>query len=214
MRLIQSVPRRWILCLFLVCDLLLLARWMIRPVPVISWFGEVAPDNETPLTLLKAWVNDDPAPRDAGWAALPLSGRRDRPCRRFADHFVGVTCPISRPTWRDHRTSSWSSRPIQRIRPLLATKVRTLLIVIAVVSLELGEEYLLEKLAVDWRVPQASGSIRRIRVQARESLQRVMTMLANSERHFSGVPYDHEQGGPYDTETPVRGLREEPSNVN
>jgi hypothetical protein len=139
MRLRRLVSRRWTLGVLVVCVLLAVALWTVRPAPVLVWFGAAGLGNETPISLLRDWADDYLTPRTAlGFLALFPVGELVLIVGLVVTMVVLLI--LFRAEWPDHRTLQWSTTPIHPFRRLLGLKVRTLLIVIAVIGVELGWE--------------------------------------------------------------------------
>jgi hypothetical protein len=190
MRLPGMVSRRWTLGTLVVGVLLVLVMWTIRPAPFVSWFGAAGLGNETPLTFLKAWADDHLAPPTLiGLLSLFPGGELVLVVGLMVTLLVLLI--LFRAEWRDQRTLLWSTKTIHPLRHLLGINVRTLLIVIAVMSLELGWEIVAWR---NWRVreeyrAQAARNAGR-ESSARESMRRVETMLARRVviERFGGTP--------------------------
>jgi hypothetical protein len=188
MRRPTTVPRRWTLGLLVVCVLLVLTLWTIRPAPVLLWFGAMGLGNETPLTLLKTWVGNNSAPATlVGLLSLFPAGELVLVGGLIVTMLVLLI--LFRAEWRDQRTSLWSTKPIHPLRHLLRMKVRTFLIVIAVIGLELGWEIVAWR---NWRVREEySGRAANYSASestARESLRRIEKELADRRENDFGLP--------------------------
>ena len=183
MRLPRMVSRRWTLGVLVVGVLFVLAIWTVRPAPFLSWFGAVGLGNETPLTFLKGWADNSLTPTTAlGLLSLFPAGELVLVGGLIV--ILLVLLILFRAEWQDQRTSLWSTKPIHPFRRLFVTKVRTLLIVTAVIGLEFGWEIVAWR---NWRVRQEyrtqAGRHAKRESTASESLRRVERMLANREEH-------------------------------
>ncbi|HEX3447805.1 MAG TPA: hypothetical protein VHS97_06100 [Isosphaeraceae bacterium] len=184
----RMVSRRWTLGLILVCVLFVLTMWTVRPEPVLPWFGMVGLGNETPLTLLRIWAGGHSAPMTpVGLVSLFPAGELVLVISLIVTLLALLI--LFRAEWHDLGTTSWSTQPIHPLRHLLGMKVRTLLVVIAVIGLELGWEIVTWR---SWGVSEQyrarAGQYAENESRARESLRRVETMLAGRVEMGLGGP--------------------------
>jgi hypothetical protein len=184
----RMVSRRWTLGLILVCVLFVLAMWTVRPEPVLPWFGMVGLGNETPLTLLRIWAGGHSAPMTpVGLVSLFPAGELVLVIGLIVTLLALLI--LFRAEWHDLGTTSWSTKAIHPLRHLLGMKVRTLLVVIAVIGLELGWEIVTRR---SWGVSEQyrarAGQYAENESRARESLRRVETMLAGRVEMGLGGP--------------------------
>ena len=185
------IMRRWLIAASIVLVLGAIVIWTIRPSPFQEWLGAAGLANVTPLSILRAWVDDQLAPM------TPLGVFSLFPVAEFlialallAALLVLVILLLA--SWRTRRPGSWLARPIPLLRlARIGIRVRTALALIAIVGLELGWEIVAWR---SWRLREHYRSLvanyASSEAVSRESLQRLERALASLDGDAPEWPGD------------------------
>ena len=136
---------RWFLALALLVLVLAMAFWAIRPSPYGDWLGLAGLYQETPLFVAREWFNESRSPRTpVGFLSLfPASDLL------IAGALITAISIVLILLWnpgRDAQPESGLTRPIRVLHFRgVSVRVRTILVIIAILALELGCE------VVGWR---------------------------------------------------------------
>jgi tetratricopeptide (TPR) repeat protein len=182
MRSLRNMMTRSLLTLSLVVLLLALAFWTIRPSPYGEWLGLAGLNKYTPLYLIQEWANRrvgpttplgllSQFPSDDLWIAGALLVA------------IGIVLVLLGHHGRGGQAGSGLTRRIRLLRPRgISLRVRTVLVLIAILALELGWEVVAWRA---WRLREIylAQKIRIISNQKsyRDNLNRTNAQLANLE---------------------------------
>jgi tetratricopeptide (TPR) repeat protein len=189
--------RRFLTAMSIVVILLALVIWTVRPSPFSDWLNASGlGNNDPPLATLRDWFNGRYAPMTpTGFVTLfPI------PDLFLLGALLTALCVllVLLPTqWRNQRAGSWSSRARSLFRlPRIGVRVRTAMILIAVIGIDLGWELVAWK---NWRLWERyrgqAVAYARQEGQSLEALHRAEIQLASLDTETS-VPAK-------DTETPA-----------
>ena len=134
--------RRWIIAISIVLILLALVIWTIRPSPFYEWMGSAELTNfNNPLSIIREWTNGGHAPMTpTGFMTLfPIFDLLSLLALLGA---LGILLVLLAGHWRrNQRTGSWLTRsiPLSRL-PRIGVRVRTAMVLIAILGLDLGLE--------------------------------------------------------------------------
>ena len=194
MQRLWLLARRWIIAISIVLVLLGLVIWTIRPSPFGEWLGAEGMSNSgTPLSILRTWANGRLAPMTpTGFITLfPLSDLLILLALLAALCGLLVLLPTH---WRNRQAESWSTRSISLARlPRIGMRVRTAMILIAIIGIDLGWEIVAWK---NWRLREQYRGRAAMHGQQedrwRESLLTAESQLASLGAETSARPEDTE----------------------
>ena len=181
----STMTRRWLIAAALVCVLVALGIWAVRPTPFASWLnaGGIG-NNGTPASIAAEWAGGQVAPMTPVglMSTLPLA---DLGSFLALVSVLGIILLLVPTIWRDSVTGSMVTNARPEIRlPGLRVRLRTFLIGIAVLSLYLGWE------VVEWRswplrlrYQQSAGTAAQIEVTCVETLGEI-------DRNLSAIEAD------------------------
>jgi hypothetical protein len=191
MRLFTMIRERWIVIVSIVVVIFELTIWVIRPSPVREWLRSEGSSGELPVTILAEWADGRRAPMTPiGFLTLFHPVELGVLLALLAT--LSILVILLLPRSRIARMGPWISKPITSLRlPRISVRVRTAMVLIAVLGLYLGLEI------VAWRSWRLSDRYRRqadlyALEEARylESLKRIESELVRLDARTLVLPDD------------------------
>ncbi len=140
MRLPRVTIRRWVVEVWLVVILVLLAIWVVRPGLSVEWLGLDGLGKDSPLAVIRQWAAGGLSPLTP-FGFFSLFPTFD--LLILGALVIAVVIPVlmlSAPS-RDSQPGPWHFRAIGELRvPRIRVRVRMILVLIAIVGLDLGWE--------------------------------------------------------------------------
>ncbi len=188
----RFLAKRWIIAMSIIMIFVALVIWTIRPSPFSEWLGSAELSNfSTPLSILRAWADDRLAPMTPiGFITLfPLFDLLILAALLTALCILLVMLPTQ---WRNQQTGSWWTRPVSLHRlPRIGIRVRTAMVLIAILGLDLGWEIVAWR---SWRLRQKylgqAGSYGRSEAHWRDGILQSELQLAGLDREAPALAED------------------------
>jgi tetratricopeptide (TPR) repeat protein len=141
MRRPRLLARRFLTAISIVLILLAMAIWTVRPSPFSDWLNASGlGNNDLPLTTLRDWANGHYAPMTpSGFVTLFLI--QDLLIFGALLTALCVLLVLLPSQWRKQQAGTWSTSSFSLFRrPRIGMRVRTAMILIAVIGIDLGWE--------------------------------------------------------------------------
>jgi len=165
---------RWLLSLALLVLVLAIVFWAVRPSPYGDWLGLAGLYQFTPLYVIREWANRRLGPRTP-LGFLSLFPAVDLMIAGALLTAVVVVIVLLRNPGSDGLPGSGLARPIRFLRPRgVSLRVRTILVIIAILALELGWE------VVAWRAW-------RLRENYLKETSRLISIETAYEKQLQGI---------------------------
>jgi len=182
MRSLKTIVARWLLGLSLVVLVLALVFWLIRPSPYGEWLGLAGLGQITPLHVIGEWANRRVGPTTP-LGLLSQFPSDDLLIAAALLIAIGIVLVL---LWNPRRGDQAGSTLTRRIRLIwprgMSLRVRTVLVLIAIVALDLGWEVVGWRA---WRLRQSyverAGDIIVRRKFYEDSFRRIRAELAQLE---------------------------------